>query len=97
VDGDGARPLFSGGLSARFMRRVVTIPPHTAYAYEREEWRDALVVLESGEIELHTWCGNRRRLGTGSVFWLDGMPVRMLSNRGECPAVLVAVSRSVES
>ena len=97
MDVDRARPLFSGGLSARFVRRVVTIPARTAYAYDREEWRDAIVVLEAGEIELHTWCGNRRKLGPGSVFWLDGISLRTLSNRGECPAVLIAVSRSVES
>jgi quercetin dioxygenase-like cupin family protein len=82
-----------GRLPASFDVRVVGVAPGCERAYEEAEWRDALVVVDRGEIELECLGGSRRRLSRGAVLWLSGLPVRALRNRGPERAVLVAVSR----
>jgi hypothetical protein len=74
-------------------RRVVIIAPHGALVYRAAQWRDALVLIEQGRIEVEHRGGGRSRLECGDVFWLDGLPVRMLRNLEAELAVLVAVSR----
>jgi hypothetical protein len=80
-------------LPAAFRLHVVAVAPGGRRRYEAAEWRDALVVVERGSIELETDCDGTRRFERGDVLWLAGLPVRALHNRGAVPAVLVAVSR----
>jgi hypothetical protein len=75
------------------VRRVV-VAPGDERSYDESEWRDSLVVVESGRIELECRGGHRRRFGRGDVLWLIGLPLRALHNCGRVPTVLVAVSRS---
>jgi hypothetical protein len=82
------RPLPPG-----FRLHVVALAPGHARAYDSAEWRDALVVVERGAIELETVSDGRCPFERGDVLWLNGLPVRALHNRGVEPAVLVAVSR----
>jgi hypothetical protein len=82
------RPLPPG-----FRLHVVALAPGRARPYDAAEWRDALVVVERGEIELETVGDGYRAFERGDVLWLNGLPVRALHNRGGRPAVLVAVSR----
>ena len=78
---------------ASFDHRVVTIPAGCARAYEAGEWRDAIVVVDRGEVELEAIDGERHRFGCGALVWLDGVMLRWIrSGQGE-EAVLVAVSR----
>lgn len=72
----------------RFECRSVSVPPHGALAYDEAEWRDALVLVVRGEIEL-----GRERFARGSVLSLAGLPLRALHNHGAEPAELVAVRR----
>jgi hypothetical protein len=72
----------------RFERRIVSVPPGGALAYDESDWRDALVLVVRGEIEL-----GGERFGRGSVLSLTGLAVRALHNQGAEPAELVAVSR----
>jgi hypothetical protein len=81
-------------LPACFRLHVVAVAPGTARPYEAAEWRDALVVVERGEIELETARDGCRHYVSGDVLWLAGLPLRALRNRGDEPAVLVGVSRS---
>ena len=74
-------------------RRVVTIPPQTALPYEPVAWRDALVVVARGAVEVETESGQRQLFGNGALIWLDRLPVRALRNPGIEPAVLGAVAR----
>ncbi len=83
------RPLGPG-----FERRVVTIDPGRARLYDAAEWRDALVVVERGEIHIECRAGRFRPFVSGAVLWLTGLPLRALHNRGDDPAVLVAVWRA---
>ena len=80
-------------MAAAFDVRVVELPPGRERATHEAEWRDALVVVDRGEIELDCVGGSRRRFGRGAVLWLGGLPLRALRNPGDERAVLVAVSR----
>ncbi|ACZ84014.1 hypothetical protein Aros01_03353 [Streptosporangium roseum] len=53
-----------------------------ARPYDPAEWRDAIVRVEGGQVELETADGARRRFGHGAVLWLAGLPVRVLRNPG---------------
>lgn len=93
-DAEGHRLSFLGRrLPAAFEAREIALSPGHRRAYDEAEWRDALVVLERGEIELECVGGARQPLQRGAVVWLTGLPVRALHNRGSEVAVLVAVSR----
>jgi hypothetical protein len=72
----------------QFERRIVSVPPRGALDYDEADWRDALVLVVRGEIEL-----GRERFGRGSVLSLAGLPLRTLHNQGVEPAELVAVRR----
>jgi hypothetical protein len=93
---DGHAPLsFAGRTLPRAFTRVETaLAPCDRRAYDEAEWRDALVVVERGEIELECLSGARHVLRQGAVLWLTGLPLRALHNRGSSPALLVAVSRA---
>jgi hypothetical protein len=73
--------------------RVVVLVPGAERPYEESEWRDALVVLETGDIDLESVGGSRHHFRSGDVLWLSGLPLRALHNYGPEPALLVAVSR----
>jgi quercetin dioxygenase-like cupin family protein len=80
-------------LPPAFERRTVSIAPGCTLAYDALAWRDALVVVERGEIELECVHGACRRFQRGDVLWLVGLSLRALHNRGREPAVLAAVVR----
>jgi hypothetical protein len=65
-----------------FEVRVLSLSPGGERAYDTDEWRDALVVVEQGELELECASGGRRRFRRGSVLWLSGLPLRSLSAGG---------------
>jgi quercetin dioxygenase-like cupin family protein len=92
---DAERITFLGRpLGPSFRRRVVTLGPGARHPYDDVEWRDALVVVETGEVVLECRGGVRRTFATGNVIWLTGMGVLVLHNAGAEDAVLVAVSRT---
>jgi hypothetical protein len=77
----------------QFDRRVVSVAPGRARDYDEADWRDALVLVVRGEIELEARGGSRRRFARGAVLSLAGLSLRALHNRGAEPAELVAVRR----
>jgi hypothetical protein len=80
-------------LPRRFERQVITLAPGGSRRYDEAEWRDAIVLIEHGEIELEGVSGRCCRFGRGDILWLVGIPLRALHNVGSELAVLVAVSR----
>jgi hypothetical protein len=80
-------------LSSTFAKHVVTLDPGTSRPYLAAEWRDALVVVEAGEVVLECHDGGRRSFAAGAVIWLADLGLVALHNDGPIPAVLVAVSR----
>ena len=91
---DPERLTFLGRLlPSGFEMRVVVVDPGDTRAYQKSDWRDALVVVERGAIQLVASGGSHRGFTTGDVLCLVGLSIRALHNRGPEPAVLVAVSR----
>ena len=72
----------------RFERRIVSVPPGGVLVYDEADWRDALVLVVRGEIELGT-----KRFGRGAVLSLAGLRLSALHNHGVEPVELVAVRR----
>jgi hypothetical protein len=77
-----------------FAARWVAVPAGDERPYVAAEWRDAIVLLERGAIELVGVSGERRAFAAGALLWLDDVPLRALSNPGEEPAVLLAIARA---
>jgi hypothetical protein len=73
--------------------REVDMPPRSSFPYRDADWRDALVVVTRGEVELESIGGCRRRFGRNDVLWLAGLPLRAVHNRQAEPARLLAVAR----
>jgi hypothetical protein len=82
---------------SRFDRRVVVLGPGEARACDPGEWRDALVVVEDGAVEVEDDAGGRVRFGPGAVVTLDGVAARALHNAGPGRAVLRVVSRRLRA
>jgi hypothetical protein len=91
--GRGRVALLGRRLPPPFRLRTVAVGPGRALAFDEAEWRDALVVVERGEIELECLGGSSQRFGRGDFLCLDGLPLRTLRNPGREPALLLAVSR----
>ena len=76
-----------------FELRTVPVPPGSARSYDADEWRDALVIVEHGEIELESLRGTVHHFECGDIVSLTRLPLRALHNRGPVPAVLIAIAR----
>jgi hypothetical protein len=81
-------------LPAQFAVRQVTIPAGCQRAFVPHEWAGALVIVESGEIELECTAGSRASFPAGSVMFFDSLPLRTLRNRSRQPAVLTSLTRT---
>lgn len=57
------------------------------------EWRDAIVLVRRGRVDVACLDGTVLRFGEGDLLWLAGLPVRALNNPGEVEAVLVGIRR----
>jgi hypothetical protein len=91
--GSGRLSFLGSRVPPAFELRSVAIEPGRERPYDEAEWRDAIVVVERGEIELVSATGGRGRFGRGDVVWLSGLPLRGIDNPGRQPALLIAVSR----
>jgi hypothetical protein len=76
-----------------FELQAVTIAPACERPYDEREWRDTLVLVQHGTIELESLHGIRRRFGRGTVLCLAGLSLRALCNRGKVPARVITVTR----
>jgi len=92
--GDERPSLVGARLPAWCIRRVVAVEPGATEPFVAAEWRDAIVVVEHGEVVLVGASGSRLLVGPGAVLTLDGIDLLSLHNPGAEMAVLVAVSRS---
>jgi hypothetical protein len=94
---DGAGPdrlsFLGRPLPSAFELLAITLGPGRERAFEAIEWRDAIVVVERGEIELESLRGSRERFDRGAVTCLSGVPLRALRNSGRELAVLSVVRR----
>ena len=97
VAGDAAdddRPLdLAGRQGPAFTARTVAIEAGSSRHFDEAEWRDALVVVQSGEVEVETISGCRQRFGPGDVLFFAGLALRRLHSTGPDDLLLTAVSR----
>ena len=97
VDDPGEHLSFLGRhVPERFQVRWVALAPGAHRAYDEDEWRGALVVVERGSVQLECRAGACRSFPPGTVLWLVGLPLRALHNRGPESVLLSVVTRSDE-
>jgi hypothetical protein len=80
-------------LPQAFELLVITLAPGRERAFEPAEWRDGIVVVERGAVELEGSDGDRARFVRGAVVSLAGLPFRALRNDGRDTAVIAIVRR----
>jgi hypothetical protein len=80
-----------------FERRVIVLAPGEHRPYRAEEWGDALVSIDSGEIRLECAGKTPRPFRPGDLLWLGGLGLSAIHNPGPVPAVLIATSRRLHS
>jgi hypothetical protein len=73
--------------------RLVIVTPGHRLAYDQADWRDAVVVVEGGALDLECLGGTLQRFVRGDLLCLHGLSLRALHNPGPEPAVLAVVSR----
>ena len=78
--------------SLHFRRRVVDLAPDEELPIGAGAWRDAIVFLKNGEVEVECNAGECRRFEAGAVLCLVP-PVSLLRNCGRDRAQLIAISR----
>jgi hypothetical protein len=94
MDEPGGRLSFLGRrLPRRFELRAIAVAPGSARPCRELDWRDALVVVERGEIEVVCLGGGCRRFQRGAILSLAQLPLRALRNPGDGDALLLAVTR----
>jgi len=76
-----------------FATRVFVVEPGCERPYDEAEWRDAIVLVARGEVDLEGLSGRSLRFEAGDLLWLASLPLRALANRGEERVVLVTISR----
>jgi hypothetical protein len=80
-----------------FDRRLIRLPQGCDCPYDESEWEDELVIVVCGTLELEGLSGRRWTFCKGAILWLTDLPLRSLHNPGNETAVLMAVSRPINS
>ena len=78
--------------SLHFRRRIVELESGREMSVDAAVWRDAIVFVEEGEVEVECAAGERRRFVAGAVLCLLP-PLRVLRNCGGESTRLIAISR----
>ncbi len=91
--GPAGLPFVHGPVPRSFHRRRVVVRPGAPLPYVAARWRDTLVVVEQGELDLECRRDGVRRFPTGAVLHLDGLALRALHGPGPGPTVLITVTR----
>ncbi len=81
-------------LMSCYRAREILIASLGERPYSADDWRDALVFVRSGVLELVSLSGVRHSFGLGSILFLANLRLRSLRNPGEVPTVLSAVTRA---
>jgi hypothetical protein len=80
-------------LPTGFARSVIRLAPGTSLSCSEPLWRDALLVLGQGEVEIRTPDGSAGRFSTGAVMTVADVPLSVVHAVGREPAVLTAIRR----
>lgn len=92
---DADRPAFLGRpIPDKFGVRRITVPPGAERRTVADEWKDAIVVLESGAIDVVAPSGGRRTFAPGDMLCLEWVACERIVNVGTVDAELIAIHRS---
>ncbi len=91
----GRSALLRHDLPAGFIRWRMALGPGEQRSTEELEWADAIVLIESGVVEVHCRAGGWTTFRAGDLLALSCLPLRAIRNAGQEPAELVAVRRQV--
>jgi hypothetical protein len=72
-------------------RRAVTLRSGASLRYDSNAWRDEIIIIQQGTLELQDTAGRQWPFETGSVLSLCGLPLRRLTNTGPDDAVIIAI------
>jgi hypothetical protein len=86
--------FFGGRLPSWVDVRVFAVAPGEERVYRAAEWRNALVVVERGQIELRCVNGTSWHFERGATLVLAGLPIRALRNDGIETTLIAALSRA---
>jgi hypothetical protein len=92
-DRDGPLSLLALGLPPWFERRTVEIAVGAELGPDDGAWRDEIVSIEAGALDIVAPDGTVLHLDTGAVLFLDGVAHVALRAAGDVPTVLAAVRR----
>jgi hypothetical protein len=95
TDEPGRSALLRPSLPAGFIRWRLALGPGEERSTEEAEWADAIVLIESGVVEVHCRSGGWTTFRAGDLLALSCLPLRAIRNAGEEPAEVVAVRRRV--
>jgi hypothetical protein len=90
---DGPLSFLALALPPWFERRVVTIAVGDELGPCEASWRDELVSVEAGALDIVGPDNSAVHLTTGAVLFLDGVAHVALRATGDVPTVLVAIRR----
>jgi uncharacterized cupin superfamily protein len=79
--------------STMFGRCVVDVEPGSSLDHQAALWRDAIVFVVAGEIELECSSCERHCFRGGDILSLARVPIRHVHNGGSTPARLLAIWR----
>jgi hypothetical protein len=79
-----------------FEIRSFVIPAGCEQSYQAQDWANALVVVEHGELEIECARGSQAAFTAGAVLCFRTVQVRWLRNRLSEPVVLTALTRVAE-
>jgi hypothetical protein len=85
--------LLTIALPPWFERRTVTIAVGDELGPHEASWRDELVSIEAGALEIVGPDGTVLHLTAGAVLFLDGIDHVALRATGDVPTVLAAIRR----
>ena len=83
----------AAGTSTMFVTCTVSLEPGRVVTYDPAAWRDALVFVTAGEIELECISGATQLFRRGAILCLQRLPLRVLRNRGAVDARIVTLRR----
>ena len=95
MNGEPGAEQLVDGTPPSFCTYLVTIEPECVLPYDHAAWRDAIVFVTAGEIELQCVSGAVQRFRRGHILWLANLPLKAVRNPSQVPARLVAVSRRI--
>lgn len=70
----------------------VALDPGDVLAFDLEDWRGALVLVQHGSVRLECRSGGSAVFPTGSILYLDSLPLNSIIAADE-PVLLLAVRR----